>query len=242
MRPSHRKANECRSISFDSQFTRYAEGSVLARFGNTHVLCTASVIEGVPRFMRDSGQGWITAEYGMLPRSTHTRCDRDAVRGKQNGRTIEIQRLIGRSLRSGINLSKLGDHTIMIDCDVLQADGGTRCAAISGGYIALVQAIQHLQYKKMIKTDPVRFMVAGISVGIVDNQPVLDLDYDEDSRAQTDMNLIMNDQGAYIEIQGTAEKEPFSPDDLQRCLALGKAGIDQITATQREVIGLAATV
>lgn len=232
MRPSKRQPDQLRSISFTQPSVSHAEGAVLATFGQTQVLCTASVVEGVPRFLRDSAQGWLTAEYGMLPRSTHTRMDREAARGKQTGRTQEIQRLIGRSLRQAIDLKRLGDWTLMIDCDVLNADGGTRTAAISGGYVALVQAIRHLQYQKKLKTDPLRQPVAAVSVGIYRDRVVLDLDYLEDSEADTDMNIIMTDGGRMIELQGTAEKAPFDTADLETMLAYARKGIEGIRAAQ----------
>ena len=232
MRPSKRKPNQLRPISFERNFTCHAEGSVLTTFGNTKVLCNASVVDGVPKFLRDSRQGWLTAEYGMLPRSTHTRMGREAAHGKQGGRTVEIQRLIGRSLRAAIDLKLLGDYTITIDCDVIQADGGTRTAAISGACVALVDALRHMQYKGLIKNDPLKQMIAAVSVGIYNGTPVLDLDYAEDSNAQTDMNVVMTDKNAFIEVQGTAEGEAFHETELQSLLGLAKEGIAEINKLQ----------
>ncbi len=236
MRPSQRQPAELRKIEFIRHYTEYAEGSVLACFGNTKVLCNATVSEGVPPFLRDSGQGWVTAEYGMLPRSTHTRSDREAARGKQNGRTQEIQRLIGRSLRTAIDLKALGPYTITLDCDVIQADGGTRTAAISGACIALVDALRHLQRKSLLKKDPLKHMIAAISVGIYKGTPVLDLDYKEDSDAGTDMNVVMNDAGGFIELQGTAEQQAFHPNELQSLLELAQSGIQRIIELQKQVL------
>ncbi len=236
MRPSHRQPNQLRAVEFIRHYTNYAEGSVLSCFGNTKVLCTASVTEGVPGFLRDSGQGWVTAEYGMLPRSTHTRSDREAARGKQSGRTQEIQRLIGRALRSAIDLKALGPYTIVLDCDVIQADGGTRTAAISGACVALVDALRHLQTKRLITSDPLKHFVAAVSVGVYRQTPVLDLDYAEDSKAETDMNVVMTDQGGFIEIQGTAETAPFASHELQDLLELAKLGINQIIEKQKQVL------
>lgn len=236
MRPSKRKPDELRPISFIRHYTKHAEGSVLTCFGDTKVLCNASVEMGVPRFLKDSGQGWITSEYGMLPRSTTERMSREASYGKQSGRTVEIQRLIGRSLRAAVDLNALDGYTITIDCDVLQADGGTRTAAISGACIALVDALRSLQYKKTLLKDPLKHMVAGISVGIYQGQSVLDLDYAEDSKAETDMNIIMNDHDAFIEIQGTAEGDAFYEHQLQELLALAKKGIHQIIALQKAAL------
>ncbi len=238
MRPSKRSENELRPISFQRHFTNHAEGSVLVSFGNTKVLCNASVVEGVPRFLRDSDQGWLTAEYGMLPRSTHERMNREAARGKQGGRTVEIQRLIGRSLRAAVDLTALGSNTITLDCDVIQADGGTRTAAISGSCVALVDAISHMQKNGLIDTNPLKHMIAAISVGIYDGTPVLDLDYAEDSQAHTDMNVIMAETGSFIEIQGTAEGEPFNQDELNALLSLAKNGITSIIAEQKKVLAL----
>jgi ribonuclease PH len=233
MRPSQRTATELRSITFTRNFTKHAEGSVLVEFGNTKVICTATVNPGVPRFLKDMGQGWITAEYGMLPRSTHQRIDREAQKGKQAGRTIEIQRLIGRSLRAAIDLKALGDFTITIDCDVIQADGGTRTAAISGACVALKDAIEKMKRNKCISTNPFKHFVAAISVGIYKNEVVLDLDYAEDSKAETDMNVVMTDEGNFIEIQGTAEGRAFKEEELNSLLKLAKDGIQQIIEKQK---------
>ena len=227
---------QIRPLSFEPHYLAHADGSVLVKLGHTHVLCTASISEGVPRFLKHTQQGWLTAEYGMLPGSTHTRTDREAVRGRQSGRTLEIQRLIGRSLRSAINLKKLGGYTITIDCDVIQADGGTRTAAISGACIAMIHAIQTLQYRQLIKTDPIRYLVAGISVGMVKGSPQLDLDYALDASADTDMNVVMNDRGEFIEIQGTAERTPFSHTQLHTMLTLAESGISKIIEAQRIAI------
>ena len=235
-RPSGRAPQQLREISFTRAFTRHAEGSVLVSFGDTRVICTASAEAGVPRFMRGQGRGWVTAEYGMLPRSTDSRMAREAARGKQGGRTVEIQRLIGRSLRAALDLEKLGENTITLDCDVIQADGGTRTASITGACVALVDAIRSLQAKGLVKQDPLRAMVASVSVGIVDGQPVLDLDYPEDSKADTDMNVIMADGGEFIEIQGTAEGATFSRTELDSMLALAENGIEELIALQKAVL------
>ena len=236
MRPSGRTASQIRPITFTRQFTAHAEGSVLVEFGNTKVICTASVIEGVPRFMKGQGKGWITAEYGMLPRSTHTRNDREAARGKQGGRTMEIQRLIGRALRTAVDLSLLGENTITIDCDVIQADGGTRTASITGACVALVDALNFMRSKNLIKTNPLKFMVAAVSVGVYKGTPVADLDYAEDSNAETDMNIVMTETGKIIEIQGTAEEAPFSFEEMQQMLDLGKHAIREIIDEQKRVL------
>ena len=236
MRPSGRAPDQLRTIQLTRQFTKHAEGSVLVAFGDTRVICTASVEKRVPRFLKDSGQGWVTAEYGMLPRSTGQRMNREASSGRQGGRTMEIQRLIGRSLRAVVNLEALGEHTITIDCDVIQADGGTRTASITGGYVALVDATRHMLAKRMIKKDPIYGQVASVSVGIYNSVPVLDLDYAEDSTAETDMNVVMNDAQAYIEIQGTAEGHAFRADELQSMLSLAENGIGQLLARQREAL------
>ncbi len=235
-RHSGRTADQMRPISIVRRYTKHAEGSVLVSFGDTQVLCTASVSEGVPRFLKGSGQGWLTAEYGMLPRSTGSRMDREATKGKQSGRTLEIQRLIGRALRASVDLARLGEFTLVVDCDVIQADGGTRTAAISGACVAVIDALNSLQRRQLLKTDPLLSMVAAVSVGMVNGQPVLDLDYLEDSAAQTDMNIVMNDAGGLIEIQGTAEKAPFSQDELLAMLALGRQGIEQIIVAQRAAL------
>lgn len=236
MRPSKRAANEMRPLSFTRHYTRYAEGSVLVCMGNTKVICNASIVPGVPRFLKDCEQGWLTAEYGMLPRSTHERMDREAARGKQGGRTQEIQRLIGRALRAAIDLTLLGPYTISIDCDVIQADGGTRTAAINGSCVAVIDALRYLQRKGSLQTDPLKHFVGAVSVGIYNGNPILDLDYDEDSRAETDMNVVMTDQNAFIEIQGTAEGNAFHQEELQKLIELAKEGIQQILAAQQEVL------
>jgi len=232
MRPSGRKPDELRQIQIERNFTRHAEGSVLIRCGGTHVLCTASVEGRVPPFLRGQGRGWVTAEYGMLPRSTGSRMAREAARGKQGGRTLEIQRLIGRSLRAVVDLEALGERTITLDCDVLQADGGTRTAAITGAYVALVDAFRWLMEKDEIRKDPIHGQVAAVSVGIFGDVPVLDLDYDEDSAAETDMNVVMKDGKAYIELQGTAEGHAFRRNELDRMLDLAELGIRQLMAFQ----------
>lgn len=236
MRPSGRAADELRPVRFTRQFTRHAEGSVLVEFGDTRVLCTASVEARVPHFLRGTGDGWVTAEYGMLPRATGSRNDREAARGKQGGRTLEIQRLIGRSLRAIVDRRALGEHTITLDCDVLQADGGTRTAAITGAYVALVDAIAYLRAKKLISKDPLYGAVAAVSVGIHDGAPVLDLDYAEDSTAETDMNVVMNDAGAFIELQGTAEGHAFRRDELDALLVLAEKGVRELVALQRAAL------
>ena len=236
MRPSGRAPDQMRPISFTPNFTMHAEGSVLVAFGNTKVICTASVEERQPRWLRDDNQGWVTAEYGMLPRSTHSRMGREAARGGQGGRTMEIQRLIGRSLRASIDLRKLGPRTLTLDCDVIQADGGTRTASISGAYVALRQALNKLRTDGLIEDDPVLGKIASVSVGIYSGTPVLDLDYAEDASAETDMNVVMDDRGRFIEIQGTAEGTPFSGDEMNAMLGLARAGIDQIIAAQNIVL------
>ncbi len=237
-RPSGRAPDELRPITLQRGFTRHAEGSVLIACGDTRVLCTASVETRVPGWLRDSGQGWVTAEYGMLPRATHTRGDREAARGRQGGRTLEIQRLIGRSLRAVLDLKALGTHTITVDCDVLQADGGTRTAAITGSYVALVDAVHYLRRKKLVKKNPLYGQVAAISVGIYNGRPVLDLDYAEDSEAETDMNVVMNEAGGFIEVQGTAEGHAFRRAEMDQMLDLAQAGIQQLMALQREALEL----
>ena len=237
MRPSGRAADEPRTVRFTRRFTSHAEGSVLAEFGNTRVLCTASVETGrVPGFLRGSGEGWVTAEYGMLPRATHTRSPREAARGKQGGRTLEIQRLIGRSLRAVVDRRALGEHTVTLDCDVLQADGGTRTAAISGAWVALADAIGALRHAGQLKGEPLHGQVAAVSVGIYRGTPVLDLDYAEDAEAETDMNVVMNDAGHYVELQGTAEGHAFRPEELAAMTALAWRGIEHILAVQRAVL------
>ena len=233
-RPSGRAADQLRPITIQRGFTRHAEGSVLISFGDTRVLCTASVEEKVPGFLRGKGEGWITAEYGMLPRATGDRTQREAARGGQGGRTMEIQRLIGRSLRACVDRAALGERTITLDCDVLQADGGTRTAAITGAYVALVDAMRWLRTKNALKRDPVFGAVAAVSVGIYQGVPVLDLDYAEDSNCDTDMNVVMNDGGGFIELQGTAEGHAFRRDELDVLLALASKGVEQLCAIQRE--------
>lgn len=235
-RPSGRAADELREIRFTRRFTQHAEGSVLVEFGDTRVLCTASVEESVPAFLRSARQGWVTAEYGMLPRSTHTRTPREAARGKQSGRTLEIQRLIGRALRAVVDLKALGERTITIDCDVLQADGGTRTAAITGGYIALVDAIETLVRRRVLAESPIHGQVAAVSVGIWSGVPVLDLDYAEDVDAETDMNVVMNNGGAFVEIQGTAEGHAFRRHELDELLNLAANGIGRLLARQLEAL------
>ena len=235
-RPSGRSPQQLRDISITRNFTCHAEGSVLVSFGDTRVICTASVEKGVPRFMRGEGRGWVTAEYGMLPRSTGSRMGREASRGKQGGRTVEIQRLIGRSLRAALDLSKLGENTITIDCDVIQADGGTRTASITGACVALVDAITYLQRQKLITGDPLLQMIASVSVGIYQGVPVLDLDYPEDSAADTDMNVIMGETGGFIEVQGTAEGAPFAREELDGMLDLAASGIDELIAKQKAAL------
>lgn len=236
MRNNGRANHQLRDIRITRNFTKHAEGSVLVEFGDTKVICTASATKGVPPFLKDSGRGWVTAEYGMLPRSTHDRMQREAAKGKQVGRTQEIQRLIARSLRAAVNLEALGENTIIVDCDVIQADGGTRTASITGGCVALYDAIQFLLKEKLLTVDPFRQFVASISVGIFKGEAVLDLDYVEDSGADTDMNVVMTEQGGFIEIQGTAEKETFSQVDLDKMLMLAKDGILELTAKQKMVV------
>lgn len=231
-RPSGREANQMRQVTLTRHYTKHAEGSVLVEFGDTKVICTVSVEAGVPRFLRGSGQGWVTAEYGMLPRSTGSRMQREASRGKQGGRTLEIQRLIGRSLRAAIDLKSLGENTLYIDCDVIQADGGTRTASITGACVALVDALRVMKQRGAIKKMPEVQMISAISVGIYQGEPVLDLDYLEDSAAETDLNVVVTDKGGFIEVQGTAEGSPFSPDELNAMLALARQGVDQLFAMQ----------
>lgn len=239
MRPSGRKASQMRELRFVTDYTKHAEGSVLASFGDTRVLCTASIEERVPAWMRNTGRGWVTGEYGMLPRSTHTRSGREASRGKQGGRTLEIQRLIGRSLRAITDLTALGERSVIIDCDVIQADGGTRTAAISGAYVALAIAMQRASRDGQIKKSPLHGQVAAVSVGIYRGTPVLDLDYAEDSEAETDMNIVMNDAGRFIEVQGTAEGHAFTDEEFSAMVSLARAGIDDIVVAQQEAITLA---
>ncbi len=236
MRPSGRAPDALRPIRITRQFTKHAEGSVLVEFGDTKVICTASLEERVPVFLKGKGQGWITAEYGMLPRATHSRTHREAAKGKQTGRTMEIQRLIGRALRATIDLEALGERTITLDCDVIQADGGTRTASITGSYVALADAIRRLMASRNLKRNPLHGQVASVSVGIYRGEPVLDLDYAEDSDAETDMNVVMNDAGAFIEIQGTAEGHAFRQDELEAMLQLARSGIAELFAKQREAL------
>jgi ribonuclease PH len=235
-RPSHRAPDELRPVRFTRRFTKHAEGSVLVEFGDTHVLCTASVEESVPPFLRGKGQGWVTAEYGMLPRSTHTRSAREAAKGKQSGRTQEIQRLIGRSLRAVTDLKALGERTVTIDCDVLQADGGTRTASITGGYVALADACEKLLGRRAIAASPLHGQIAAVSVGIFAGVPVLDLDYAEDSNAETDMNVVMNNGGGFVEIQGTAEGHAFRRHELDALLNLAASGIGKLFTLQVQTL------
>jgi ribonuclease PH len=237
MRFDQRSNDQLRPVTFTRQYTRYAEGAVLVEFGNTKVLCTASVETSVPRFLKGTGQGWITAEYGMLPRATHTRNDREAARGKQSGRTQEIQRLIGRSLRAMVDLKKLGENTITIDCDVLQADGGTRTAAITGGTVALVDALAALQAQKKLKHDPLKGLVAAISVGMYQGEALLDLCYEEDSKCETDLNVVMTQSGEFIELQGTAETKPFNRAQCNQMLELAEKGIAELILAQQKALG-----
>jgi ribonuclease PH len=236
MRPSKRQANEIRPIKIMPQYNKYAEGSVLIEYGDTQVICTASVEKGVPRFLKDTGKGWLTAEYGMLPRATDRRSDREATRGRQGGRTLEIQRLIGRSLRAVADLDIIGENTIFVDCDVIQADGGTRTAAITGACVAVGQAMRYLQQKNKLATNPFKQLVAAVSVGLYNGAPVLDLDYAEDSAVDTDMNIVMLENGEFVEVQGTAEKGHFSQQQLNRLLELASAGMQQIFLKQREAL------
>ncbi|MDH3303991.1 MAG: ribonuclease PH [Gammaproteobacteria bacterium] len=236
MRPSGRKASQMRELRFIPDFTKHAEGSVLASFGDTQVLCTASIEERIPAWLRNTGRGWVTGEYGMLPRATHTRSGREASRGKQGGRTVEIQRLIGRSLRAVTDLEALGERSVTLDCDVIQADGGTRTASISGAYVALAIAMKRLEKAGGIKKTPLHGQVAAISVGIYRGTPVLDLDYAEDAEAETDMNIVMNDAGRFIEVQGTAEGHAFTDDEFDAMISLARTGISDIIAAQNETI------
>lgn len=240
MRPSGRSPEQLRSIKLTRNYTKHAEGSVLVEFGDTKVICTASVEERVPRWLKGTGQGWVTAEYGMLPRSTGDRMGREASRGKQGGRTMEIQRLIARSLRAVMDLKVLGEQIITVDCDVIQADGGTRTASITGGYVAMADAVQWLLDKGSIKKSPLLGQVASVSVGIYQNTPILDLDYAEDSNAETDMNVVMNSSGDFIEVQGTAEGHPFSMEELNAMLGLARQGIESLVSKQREALGISA--
>ncbi|RUO76714.1 ribonuclease PH [Pseudidiomarina taiwanensis] len=236
MRPSGRTAHQIRPVTITRNFTRHAEGSVLVEFGDTKVLCTASVDRTVPRFLKGKGQGWVTAEYGMLPRSTHSRMDREASRGKQGGRTLEIQRLISRSLRACVDLKLLGEHTIVIDCDVIQADGGTRTASITGACVALADAISWMRARNLIQANPMKGLVAAISVGIFDGQVVADLDYPEDSKAETDMNVVMTEAGKFIEVQGTAEGEPFALEEMTEMLELARHAIRELMDLQKAAL------
>ncbi|GDY28276.1 ribonuclease PH [Agarivorans sp. Toyoura001] len=236
MRPNGRAVEQMRPITITRNYTAHAEGSVLVEFGDTKVLCNASVDDGVPRFLKGKGQGWITAEYGMLPRSTHSRMGREAARGKQSGRTQEIQRLIGRSLRAAVDLEALGEYTIVVDCDVIQADGGTRTAAITGACVALQDAIWWMIEQKKLKVSPLKQLIAAVSVGVVGGEVVCDLEYTEDSVAETDMNVVMCEDGNMIEVQGTAEGAPFSHEELLEMLAFAKEGISQINTAQREAL------
>jgi ribonuclease PH len=235
-RPSGRNANQLREIEMITGFSKHAEGSCLVKFGNTHVLCTATIEEKVPGWMKNTGKGWVTAEYGMLPRSTHSRMDREAAKGKQSGRTQEIQRLVGRALRAVVDMQGLGERQIKIDCDVLQADGGTRTASVTGGYVALTQALQHLVKLGLIPKIPLTDSVAAISCGIHDGKPVLDLDYEEDSAAETDANFVITGKGGIVEIQGTAEKEPFSQEQFIELLDLARKGCTELKAFQDKAL------
>ena len=236
MRPSGRNPDQLRPVTITRQYTRHAEGAVLVEFGDTKVLCTASVEPGVPRFLKGKGEGWITAEYGMLPRATHTRSAREASRGKQGGRTLEIQRLIGRSLRACVDMKKLGENTITIDCDVIQPDGGTRTASITGGCVALVDALTFMLNKKLMKQDPLIGLIAAVSVGMYNGVPVLDLDYPEDSACGTDMNVVMTQQGGFVEVQGTAEGAPFTRAETDSMLLLAEKGINDLIALQKQAL------
>lgn len=239
MRIDDRQNDQLRAVSFERNYTKHAEGSVLVSFGETKVLCTASVETGVPRWLKGQGKGWITAEYGMLPRATHTRSQREATHGKQSGRTQEIQRLIGRSLRAMVNLDKLGENTIYVDCDVIQADGGTRTASITGAAIAVIDAIENMQQrdgKKQLKTDPLLGLVAAVSVGIKDGEILLDLCYEEDSTCDTDLNVVMTQKGEFIEIQGTAEEKPFNRTQVDNMLTMAEAGIAQLITLQQQTL------
>ena len=238
MRPSKRKPDDLRPIAIERHYTRHAEGSVLVAFGDTRVICTASVEDGVPGFLRGRSQGWVTAEYGMLPRATHTRTDREAARGKQSGRTQEIQRLIGRSLRAVTDLPKLGERTVKIDCDVIQADGGTRTASVTGAFVALYDAVGTLLERGVLAASPIRDFVAAVSVGLFEGVPVLDLDYAEDSACETDMNVVMTGSGGFVEVQGTGEGEPFSTAQMGALVALAKQGIAELIAKQKAALGL----
>ena len=235
-RPSGRAADQMRPIRITRHYTKHAEGSVLVEFGDTKVICTVSVESGVPRFLKGQGQGWLTAEYGMLPRATGSRTQREATRGKQGGRTLEIQRLIGRSLRAALDLSKLGEYTLYIDCDVIQADGGTRTASITGATVALIDALAALKKRGALKQNPLKQLVAAVSVGMYQGEPVLDLDYLEDSAAETDLNVVMTSTGGFIEVQGTAEGAPFQPAELNAMLVLAQQGMTDIFALQQAAL------
>lgn len=235
-RPSHRRADEMRSVRFTTHYTMHAEGSVLVEVGNTKVICTASVINGKPKFLQDRPEGWVTAEYGLLPRATHTRCEREAAKGKQSGRTQEIQRLIGRALRAVVDRTKIDNFTIQLDCDVIQADGGTRCASISGAWVALALAVQTMLAKGQIQENPLKAQVAAVSAGIFEGTPVVDLDYPEDSHSETDMNFVMTSDGRFVEIQGTAEGEPFTENEMAQMTALAKSAIAQIIELQKAAL------
>lgn len=237
MRPSGRTPDQLRDVKITRNYTCHAEGSVLVEFGNTKVICNASVDDGVPRFLKGSGQGWVTAEYGMLPRSTGSRMGREAARGKQGGRTLEIQRLIARSLRAAVDLKLLGENTVYVDCDVIQADGGTRTASITGGCVALVDALTWMLENGKIKQDPLQRLIASVSVGVYQGTPVLDLDYPEDSNAETDMNVVMTQHGGFVEVQGTAEGEVFSRDDMNAMMALAEKGIGELVDLQQKALG-----
>ena len=237
MRPSGRQPDQMRDVKITRDYTCHAEGAVLVEFGNTKVICTASVEEGVPRFLKGQGQGWVTAEYGMLPRATGTRNRREAAGGKQGGRTLEIQRLIARSLRAALDLKKVGENTIYVDCDVIQADGGTRTASITGGCVALVDALTYMLNKNMIKEDPLQRLIASVSVGVYKGTPVLDLDYPEDSTAETDMNVVMTQHGGMVEVQGTAEGEPFQRTEMDAMMDLAEKGIKELFALQQKALG-----
>ena len=237
MRIDNREFNQLRPVTFERNYTKHAEGSVLVSFGDTKVLCTASVESGVPRWLKGQGKGWITAEYGMLPRATNTRNQREAARGKQSGRTQEIQRLIGRSLRAMVDLSKLGENTICVDCDVIQADGGTRTASITGAAVAMIDALETLQKKKKLKADPLIGLVAAVSVGIKNGEVYLDLNYEEDSSCDTDLNVVMTQKGEFIEIQGTAEEKPFTREQADKMLAMAQQGIEKLVTMQQTALG-----
>ncbi|OUR86782.1 ribonuclease PH [Gammaproteobacteria bacterium 42_54_T18] len=237
MRPSGRSPDQLRDVKITRNYTCHAEGSVLIEFGNTKVICTASATDGVPRFLKGTGKGWVTAEYGMLPRSTNSRMNREAARGKQSGRTLEISRLVARSLRAAVDLKMLGENTITIDCDVIQADGGTRTASITGGCVALVDALTWMLNNKKIKQDPLQRLVAAVSVGVYKGEPVLDLDYPEDSNADTDMNVVMTQHGGFVEVQGTAEADEFSRDEMNAMMDLAEKGIKELVQLQQEALG-----